>query len=537
MGSTIDEAQTPLTADSGPAAAGGGHSALVIGGGLAGLTAALHLAERGVASLVLEANAQYPGGRVAGGDTVELEHGGRTWRFRGEHGVHGIWSPYRNLQAMLARHGLRPVFVPAQEEQWIYKRHGEVHRAGLGSAIRHSWLPAPFHYLGLFVRPRFLAMLRPREWPTLFRVWYALVFALAIDPLGEDQPLAGLWLSDFFKGWSPALRAFWVGLARNGLSAQPEEVPASGFVAFLRFYTLLRRDAWAFAYMPADAGTSLIDPLVARITALGGAVRLGTRVTRLERTGDGWRVHWERAGEAGAETAPHVVLATDAPAAAAILHAGDTAAEAVDLHWPRGMATVVARAWYDVEPAAAREAEGGMFSQDFVVDNYFWLHRIQDQYAAWHKATGGSAIEVHVYGPPAVLREPDGALLAQCVRDVEQAFPELHGRRLHAVLQRNDRTHTLFGLGPRGRHLGVETPWPGLYCCGDWVRDPVPALFLERACATGILAANAVLRAQGLAPWPLLDYPRPEALAAGLERLLRAGRRALRRGERVAPSP
>ena len=55
---------------------------------------------------------------MAGGDVIEL--GG--YRFRDDHGIHGIWSPYRNLQAMLARHSIRPVFVPAQEESWIYKR-------------------------------------------------------------------------------------------------------------------------------------------------------------------------------------------------------------------------------------------------------------------------------------------------------------------------------------------------------------------------------------------------------------------------------
>jgi isorenieratene synthase len=172
-----------------------------------------------------------------------------------------------------------------------------------------------------------------------------------------------------------------------------------------------------------------------------------------------------------------------------------------------------------------------MFSGDFIMDNFFWLHRIQDAYIRWHRATGGSAVEVHIYGPPMILEEPDAVLLARAIVDVQSAFPELKGRQIRQVLRRNEPTHTLFGLGPADRHLGIETPWPGLLCCGDWVRHPSPAFFMERACVTGIDAANAVLRSRDLSTWPLLDYAPPEPLVGFMERLMLRGRRAMRRSK------
>jgi isorenieratene synthase len=508
---------------------------VVVGAGIAGLSAALHLAERDLSPLVLEADPHYCGGRVAGGDEIELTHAGQTWRFRDDHGVHGIWSPYRNLQAMLTRHDIRPVFVPAREETWIYQRGGRVKAAPVGSAIRHSWMPAPLHYWALFLRPRFLGMLGLRDWLSLPLVWYGLFLAVGIDPLAEDQPMEGMWLTDLVKGWSPALRALFVGLARNGLSALPAEIPLSGFIAFLRFYTLLRRDAWAFSYLPADGGTSLVEPVAGKLRRLGGTVVMGTAVTRLEREPGGWRVHWQRsptpgekAGDAGSIMARQVILATDAPNTRTILGASPfTAGAAAGFYWPRGMGTAVVRLWFDRLPRPG--AEGGILSGEFVGDNYFWLHRIQDQYAAWHKATGGSAVEVHIYGPPERLKGPDGILLALATADVHGAFPELRGHLIHQYIRRNDPTHTLFGLGPADRHLGIETSWPGLFCCGDWVRHPSPAFFLERACVTGIEAANAVLGSRHLPTWPLMDYAPPEPFAAFIERLMLRGRRALRR--------
>ena len=133
-----------------------------------------------------------------------------------------------------------------------------------------------------------------------------------------------------------------------------------------------------------------------------------------------------------------------------------------------------------------------MLSGDFIIDNYFWLHRLQDQYRAWHKETGGSAIEVHIYGPPKILQQPDNAILTLAINDVQIAFPELRGTLSHQHIQRNSVNHTLFGVGAQGKHLGVQTAWDNLYCCGDWVYHPAPSFFLERATFTGITAANVV---------------------------------------------
>ncbi|RPI96123.1 MAG: FAD-dependent oxidoreductase, partial [Chloroflexi bacterium] len=328
---------------------------IIIGGGIAGLSAGLHLAERGLHPLLLEADEKFVGGRLAGGEIIQV--GG--YSFRLEHGMHGVWSQYRNLQAMLARHNLRPVFVPAQEETWIHKDGRFMGMAPVGSAIRRSFIPPPLHYLQLFLRGKFLWMLDLRDWASLFNVWSGLIMAVGIDPFAENQPMEGITLGDVTRKWSPALKSFFLGLARNGLSSHPDAVPISGFIAFLRFYTLLRRDAWMFSYLPEDGGTSICEPLADRIHELGGQLRLGSRVKRVAREGESWRVVWETAAGEESARAAEVILATDSNNARKILCA--SFGKSIDeLFFPRALSNAVIRLWFDRKPRAG--AEAGIFT-------------------------------------------------------------------------------------------------------------------------------------------------------------------------------
>jgi isorenieratene synthase len=83
----------------------------------------------------------------------------------------------------------------------------------------------------------------------------------------------------------------------------------------------------------------------------------------------------------------------------------------------------------------------------------------------------------------------------------------------------------MFLVPTPGQSLYVETPWPGLLACGDWIGHPSPALWMERCCVTGIAAANHVLESNGAEPFPLIPPREPEELARFLERAVLGGRR------------
>ena len=501
------------------------HNAIIIGGGVAGLTAALHLAERGLRPLILEADERV-GGRFSGKDDILVN--GRC--FPNEHGVHGIWSSYVNLKAVLRRYGVIDNLLPAHEEQWIYRTGNFIGRAPIGSLIRNSKLPAPLHYIQLFIHPRFLWMLSIHDWASIFRVWSTLLMSIGIDPFIEDQPLAGLTFGKSLQQWGPAFRSLFFGLTRNGLSTNPEHVPLAGFLAFLRFYTVMRRDAWRFEYLP-EGGGAVCERLSEKVKELGGRIILKSRVKRVERDGD-WIVHYEQDGLSASLKAPFVILASDSPSAESIIQ---TSFSADHLFFPHGLAHAVIRLWFDKEPR--KHPEAGIFSGDFIMHNFFWLDRIYESYRKWHEDTGGSCIEVHVYGPRDVLGQKDAVLVTNVLTDFYRAFPELKGHLIKPHLQRNESTHTLPALGTRGTHLGIETPWENLFCAGDWVWLKNPSFFLERACVTGIEAANRVLAKCGREMFELEPYPSPEPFAAWIERLMIRGRKRRKEKVRISRNP
>ncbi|MEO0564307.1 MAG: FAD-dependent oxidoreductase, partial [Chloroflexota bacterium] len=391
---------------------------VVIGGGVAGLTAAAHLAERGLQPLLLEANQYWLGGRLAGGEDETFTHNGRTWTFPSEHGIHGLWGGYVNMRATIERFisdaSLHP--VPSSGETWVNRWGERVWAVEAGTAVRSRLLPAPFHYLNLLLRPRFFGGINPLDYLSAPGIIFSMLWAVGYDPLAEQSELPGFTMDDFFRGWTPNLRATIEGVARNMLAAPDEEITLTGLIAALRFYTVLRRDDWHPHYFPANSRTAYLTPLADAIRARGGVIALGKTVQTLERVEDGWRVHVRGAGGTTQYVdAAGIILAVHPSAAQAILcNSPDTAEVAAKLRFPGVLRNTTVRLWFTEDPTD--KAPSGMFTGDFTPDNYFWLHRIHREYHDW-AAEGGSAVELHYYGDDPLLNQPDRAFLADALNE------------------------------------------------------------------------------------------------------------------------
>ncbi|MGB1287493.1 MAG: FAD-dependent oxidoreductase [Aggregatilineales bacterium] len=496
---------------------------VIIGAGLAGLSAGLHLSERGIAPLILEEDSYFPGGRLAGGWQDTFEYDGETWSFMSEHGIHAVWGAYVNMRAMLAR--LEINLQPSPGEEWINRWGREVRRIEAGNTIRSRWIPAPFHYLQLLFHPHIWATISPWDFLSLPGLLASIFLTIGFDPMREKRALDGLLMSEYFRGWTPNLKATFRGVGVNLLAAPEEDIDLTAFIAALRFYTMLRRDAWRMDYLPGDSHSALIQPMIDRIHEQGGELRCGMAVKQLARDGDGWRVRVfdDEKGALRTIRAEQVIMATHAPGAKRLLlNSPDLRTDAEKIIFPEAVRCSVVRLWFDVSPREG--TPGGMLTGDFAPDNFFWLHRLYDEFHDWHKSSGGSAIELHFYATDKILNLNDSNLLVLATTEVQRAFPKLRGHFVYGVVRRNSKVHTRFRV-PTDESLHVKTPWSNLYACGDWIGHDTPSMWMERATTTGIAAANHILEKTGYNPHPILYPPPPERPARLLSALLMILRR------------
>jgi squalene-associated FAD-dependent desaturase len=431
----------------------------VVGGGLAGISAALQCLEDGHQVVLLEARSSL------GGLTTSFRRGSLLVD-NGQHVFLRCCTAYRGL---LERLGVQEQ-VTLQERLAI-----DVLRPGQGkpARLRRNSLPAPLHLGGSLLR---YSSLGPVDRLRAVRGALAL---RRLDPLDAtlDQQTFGGWLAKHGQA-SRVVDALWDLFAVATLNARSTD--ASLALAAKVFQTGLLTDASA-----GDIGWSLVplDQLhgqasMRRLLTAGAEVRTRTKVARLERRPADWVVH-ERDGQR--HQVDGVVLAVPPAQAEALLPAGS-----LDLE----------RGW------SARLGSSPIVNVHVVLDR-----PVMD--APFVAAIGTPA--QWVFDRTAQSGLPTGQYLAVSISaaddliDVETA--RIRERVLPAVLElfpagRQARVldffvtrerHATFRPAPGTARLraGARTRHPGLVLAGAWTDTGWPAT-MESAVLSGEAAAAAL---------------------------------------------
>jgi len=468
---------------------------VVAGGGIAGASAAVVLAERGIPVVICEAAGRL-GGRL-GAHPRTLPDGTVQWV---DHGFHGFFRQYYNWRKVLGRisPGPAPLLHPLGSYPVISERW---------PAEEFDRLPPapPLSIVALALRSPSLRL------SALTRADHAVGLSLLgfdadqtyahLDQFSAEQLLSALRLPE-------RTRAMLFNVFAHSFFNDAASMSAAELVAMFHFYFLANPEGLGMDAPHADYETAIWAPLRRYLEQRGTQILTGTPVTAIDGDGPGhWRVHTETGDTL---TAEEVVLATDAAAAARILGAspcatsGDPRLAAVVARPRTGPPYAVARYWLGGDVRHER-APFTSIADPGVLDSVALYHRLEAGARAWHERTGGSVVELHAYAcPPGVDAASLGAMM---LAELGRLWPET--RRLRRVDQYCHVGTDAAGF-PVGGHAttpGVGTALPGLTLAGDWVAMPFPCALMERAAVSGIGAANVILAARGLPAEPVWTVP------------------------------
>ncbi len=465
---------------------------LVVGGGMAGMTAAAALAGARVKVTVLEREPQL-GGRWGVVDQTSFVHGDQRWTFPVERGIHGFWRQYRNLRSLLERHDLgRHIVSSGRQELCVWLDGDQPRFMDVGDSVRDSPLPEPFAFAGLLTDPEFRRQALRANPLKMLGVARDMSHVFAFDPARDMAEYDRMNVEQLVRDWPPFMRAFFEALVHMAFWVEARDCGLGAFLTSLQHYTVCDKRDIGFDYLGDDTQTCVFGPLAQVVEAAGGQVRCDTEVDEL--LFEEGRVVGVRIGEERLRTAA-VVLAVD-PGSLKRLYAGELA-QALPPP-PQALPHNTLRLWFSGRPEIARASNGMVVAPD--IDNYFWLSSIQRPFEQWSRATGGSVIECHQYGANAqrALHMSDDQVIESCTRTVEAIWPGVAGSRVHSHLLRGRIGHPWLSPGAWRKLPDVKTSIPNLSLAGDWVQPSWTSFFLERATRSGLQAAHELASVLGV---------------------------------------
>jgi carotenoid phi-ring synthase / carotenoid chi-ring synthase len=239
---------------------------VVVGGGLAGLAAAIELSRR-YFNVTLVERAQQLGGKLTAWTVHALGE-----QFPVEHGFHGFFAQYYNLRDLLDGAGVRDDLVPSRGYPVLYAdrppelfgRTTRIFPLNLIEVVRQS---KALHFGDFRHAGDGLYDLMKYEGEPTFDRFDRIDFARFAAERGVGKPMIETVLAPFGK------------TTLNRL----DKLSAAEAIRFFHFYFMGNPEGLGFSYLKRDSVTAVVEPLRRRFEGLGGRVILGKGARRLVR--------------------------------------------------------------------------------------------------------------------------------------------------------------------------------------------------------------------------------------------------------------
>jgi squalene-associated FAD-dependent desaturase len=427
-------------------------SAIVVGGGLAGIACAIRLAEAGVKVTLLEARRRL-GGRAtsftdaSSGETLD----------NCQHVALGCCTEFL---AFCGRLDVLDLMEWSDTQWWV-------EAGGRTSTLRPGRLPAPAHYAGSFAAASFLSLAEK------IAVASALLRIVSRDPQEDAGRTFGEVLREMEQP-AGAIAKFWSPVIVSACNLDVDRVAATLAEKVFRDGFSGSRDAGQIA-LPSVPLVRLYDPAIRVIESLGGRVLFGARAQAVDGGGvtlsDGTRL----CGEA-------VISALPLDRAAEVVQGAGTRAD-FEAMVREGVSPIL---------GVHLELDRPVLEQPHAV--------LVDRPTQWlfRKSSDGSRVHAVISAADEWMELDEAEIVARIMDDIAACIPGGSAAKVVRARPVKERRAT-FAATPR---FEAARPAPGsdvggVVLAGDYTATGWPAT-MEGAVRSGNAAADAVFTRLGM---------------------------------------
>ena len=467
--------------------------AAVIGGGLAGISAASTLGERGYDVVLYEAES-FLGGKIGSWQTT-LPDGSQTFIC---HGFHAFFRHYYNLNRFLDRLSIRDRFRSIGDYVIVERDGGTLSFEGIETT--------PILNLLSLARKGVYSMREVMFGPARDLMGIFLEY----DQKQTFERLDGISFAEFADAARlPRRLRLAFGTFARAFFADEDRMSLAELVKSFHYYFLGHDGGLVYDIPEGEYETTLLAPIREHLEGLGVELRLGSRAEQLKILGDdGFSI--------GEEHYDAVVIATHVVGARNLVQNAEGASDELRSRFSDlrpGQRYAVLRLWLN-EPFERPLPPFVITERDQFLDAVAFNDRYENDAEAWAKENGGSVMELHCYAVPDEAPD-DEAIRKGLISELHHLFPELVGADIFHEDFKVRRDFPAFHVNRHANRPPITSPHPGLVFAGDWVKLDFPAMLMEGAFTSGIVAANHLLEAEGLSP-ALVESVPPRGVMAGM---------------------
>jgi squalene-associated FAD-dependent desaturase len=443
-------------------------SVIVVGGGVAGMSASCALADAGLKVSLIERRS-YLGGRAS------------SYRHPGVDEVidncqHVLFGCCTNLIGFYRRIGV------ADRIHWT-RTMTMIEPGGRRTELASSrWLPAPLHGLPSLLMAK--ALTRDDK-KALMRAFSSV---LRIDPKGSSAERLGAWLRRNGQTQG-AIERFWRLVIASALNADVDQiaVPYAAKVIRELFLNSAQAGSMGMSTVPLS---ELYGGAEQFLRDHGGEVVCNAGVEAAE--WDEEISQWTVRTRAGALTADYLVLALPFESMGNLLPhmppaaGAESLAAQIEKHEHGPICSV--HLWFDRDITELEHA--------VLLDREIhWMYN-KSRLQPWRKSKG-SYLELVVSASQAFAARERKDAISLALAELPEFFPAVAGARLEkAALVKEVRATFTVPPGIDASRPASASPWHNCVLAGDWIATGWPST-MESAARSGHLAAEAVCAAIG----------------------------------------